>query len=520
MPAPPSRKARKRLYLFAKKEYSSKNPRYVEVRKAKAARTFYHGPIPQLILTKYKALLYTVFVDYGTFARLYYFNRDGYRIKETSYSESQLTTIKDHLRKNSILVVRYPPKEQKESISDYSVAIDKEFLSVIELIEQLLDFSLEKRPVITLREKQKKSDYSWFKPFTFNKKFLEAPLTFAKNPDRFVVLRKEAFFSFFSKFLDNKFLCYDCAVLATILSIPQQSNIQKILKEWSTSSLDDQIFQHPQQQKQKEIVILFRTLQLFDSYEFETIISKIGLTNNNLSEIIFGKLSGLLFSDYDPHYRLSSLFRFFVPLSKNNGKDDDFCMELLLRASCLERLSNQNKRLHPEIHEFSAQLDEKKMSIKLALEVIDYLEQKRVDHLFSVWRKAKKYFSKIVDQQINKIINYFYQEALELQVEFPEASIEKPVEVTFILKNISDTSLSSLKMDDIRWTPKNALTVIGERSNLSAKVLHPNETKEYILPVIPKHLGSINFKKVKIRFNDKTGKKHYMRFPIKSLFVD
>jgi hypothetical protein len=231
-----SRDIKKRLFEFARNEFETKKPEYVEVRKAKGTKTFYRGPVPQLILTRYKAIAFTVFADFGTICRLYYFNRDGYCIRDSSYSDQQLEKIKAHLKKTTTRVLRYPKIEVKPKIGNLSVQLDNRFAEIIDEIEKLTKVKLPSRPVITFSKNLVFNREDFLYNTVREEEFIELPFGIEKTELAEIVLIQSAFYEFTRLIFEEKRIAAkENALLLSFFFIKNEKTLN-ILMDYSDLS--------------------------------------------------------------------------------------------------------------------------------------------------------------------------------------------------------------------------------------------------------------------------------------------
>ena len=112
-----------------------------------------------------------------------------------------------------------------------------------------------------------------------------------------------------------------------------------------------------------------------------------------------------------------------------------------------------------------------------------------------------------------------HKKSLQIDVEFTTDELEKPGDIILILTNLSDTNFGTFVLNNIKWTPKEALDIIGENRRFKLKMLEQRKEEKFSIPVIPRKIGTINFTSLDIQFNDFSGIKHYLRMDIPSLKI-
>ena len=513
MPKSASRDVKKRLFEFAKNEYQSKSPNYVEVRKAKGVKTFYRGPIPQVILTKYKAIMYTVFADYGSIARLYYFNREGYCIQDSSYSETNLEKIKTHLKKTSSLVLRYPKLEVKPTIGNIAAEYDRKFVKILDDIEKITKRKIIKRSIITFGLKSENQTISFENLFTENSGFLEMPKGMVDDDLIEIALIFEAFKTALTNIAKTE-LITNLAKINTILYMKNIPN-RMMVKEIIDFKIEETSLNREEIEKQNEIRLLFNFYSLFSD-----------LLNDYLpifkSEIILKKITESilknLFSSIDTEC-LTATILFELSKEKIKISNEEIQSVFLLAVIFLKTISNSCLNIQKELSKFlsRAPINSEKYSVmkQIETEIGNYNLQKLVNQ----WRKNSDLFPSKFNAYFDKTVDELFKKSLQIDVEFTTDELEKPGDIILILTNLSDTNFGTFVLNNIKWTPKEALDIIGENRRFKLKMLEQRKEEKFSIPVIPRKIGTINFTSLDIQFNDFSGIKHYLRMDIPSLKI-
>ncbi|MHA1555793.1 MAG: hypothetical protein ACTSPM_02555 [Candidatus Heimdallarchaeota archaeon] len=509
-----SRDVKKRLFEFAKKEFSTKSPLYVEVRKAKGAKTFYKGPVPQLILTKHKAILFTVFADYGSLSRLYYFNRDGYCIKDTSYSTSNINKIKTHLQKTTTRVLRYPKQEIKASASELSVELDKKFASIIEKIEKITKKKLESRPIITISSNLESSTFGKnFDELKMRDGFLELPFGAEKEPNIDIILIYEAFRTAINSKLQYPLLSEELAKIGTLLFLEKEELLEKAISMSAINSLDVKSFSKKLPDKFLEIVILFDLVDLVkDFIDYKTLIHSRDVAVRFIESIVIN-----LFSNYDSKYRLATFIHRSIKENIISKSNEQF-IDLLLITSCLENLSESSDKMIS----LRIDLDKKfvtKIRSKIVEELIDSMYRNKVRNVAEKWQGIYDLFSSKTDDLMVLVIENMFKKAISIVAEYTTEQLEKHGDIILTFKNNSDTNLGSFTVSELHWTPRDSMEIIGVKRRLKRAMLEIGEEAELRIPIIPRKSGTINFSNLAVRFNDHSSMKHYVRIPLPPLKI-
>ncbi|NHJ03696.1 MAG: hypothetical protein EAX90_02655 [Candidatus Heimdallarchaeota archaeon] len=509
-----SRDVRKRLFEFAKNEYQSKSPNYVEVRKAKGAKTFYRGPIPQLILTKYKAIMYTVFVDYGTLARLYYFNRDGYCINDTSYSEKNLEKIKTHLKKTSSRVLRYPKIEAQPTLGNIAAELDKKFVKIIDDIEKISKRKISTRPIITIDNIIESNTPKFYNLFDLKNNFLELPKNFENKELIEIALVFEAFKTTMKNLVDHSDLINSLAIVGSMLYLNQKKLRELMFSQLKNKIIDLKLFEIEDNKKQIEIQILFSLIILIrDFLDYELIFeNKLYITQ--LMSIYLNEL----YTDKDAEIRFSKFLQKIseVELRQNNDMNSAI---FFLASYILRTLSNNQFEINTIDLIIKNKISKKTPYGSTVCQLIEKLENNEVHSLIELWREKSELFPSKYDFYFERVIDTIFKNSLQLSTKYTTNNFDKPGDIILTLSNNSDTNFGTLVIGDLHWTPKDAMEIIGEKRRFRLKVLKQGETVTFTYAIIPRKTGTINFSSMDIRFNDFSGNKHFIRLDLPSLKI-
>lgn len=505
-----SRDVKKRLFEFAKKEFSTKSPLYVEVRKAKGAKTFYKGPVPQLILTKHKAILFTVFADYGSLSRLYYFNRDGYCIQDTSYSTNNIHKIKNHLRKTTTRILRYPKQETVASKSEISVELDKKFASIIEKIEKITKRKLESRPIITISGNLESTTFGkTFEVLTMRDSFLELPFGAEKEPNIDIILIYEAFRTTFDSKLQYPLLSEELAKIGTLLLLEKEELLERAISMSAINSLKVESFSKNLSDKFLELAILFDLVDLVKDFtDYKILIHSKDAAVRFIESIVID-----LFSNYDSKYRLATFIHRSIKENTISKSNEQF-FDLLLVTSCLENLSETQEKM--------TSLDKKlvtKTRGKIFEELLDSIYRNKVRNVAEKWLDVYDLFSTKTDDLMDLVIENMFKKAISIVTIYTTEQLEKHGDIILTFKNNSDTNLGSFTVSELHWTPRDSMEIIGVKRRLKRAILEIGEEAELRIPIIPKKSGTINFANLDVRFNDHSSMKHYVRISLPSLKI-
>ena len=512
-----SRDIKKRLFEFAKNEFETKQPEYVEVRKAKGTKTFYHGPVPQLILTRFKAIAYTVFADYGTICRLYYFNKDGYCINDSSYSDNQMDKIKTHLKKTTTRVLRYPKIEVKPKIGNLSVKLDNRFAEIINEIEKLTKLKLPSRPIITLSKNLELREENWLDSINREDEFIELPFGIEKYEQVEVVLVQSAFYEFCKLILDIKEIAFDQAATLSLLFIEKEELLDFAITQWGVSDLIPKNFK--KLNRRNEINNAIEILSDFNSYilkgdfvVYESILHLKFMENFNWS--LLNELS----SKIDAKSRFAKFLHKEIKM-KIVKEEFETAARLLFIVLFLEIFSRTPGRISSDTLEITENISKDSQISTFIKKFVEKLHKMQIESLIKYWRTSKDLFSDYVNVKVDELTDTIFKRILEIQVDFTTNVFDKPGDIIIKIKNNSDTILGTLVAEEIHWTPQHALEIIGEKRKMRIKTLAPNEEYSTTIPIIPKKEGTINFRNLMIRFNDPFGIKHYVSLPILSLKI-
>jgi hypothetical protein len=157
--------------------------------------------------------------------------------------------------------------------------------------------------------------------------------------------------------------------------------------------------------------------------------------------------------------------------------------------------------------------------VSVAKRMITDLYNSRVESLTNYWRKNRDIFPDSVDTKFDELMDIVFKNIIDLKAEFTTDTFDKPGDVIITIRNISDASLGSIVVEDIHWTPVEAMEIIGEKRKFRVKAFKPDEKYTLTFPIIPKKEGTINFRNLMIRFNDPFGIKHYTSLEIPSLKI-
>ncbi|MBD3192394.1 MAG: hypothetical protein GF308_17275 [Candidatus Heimdallarchaeota archaeon] len=511
MPKPASRDVKKRLFEFAKNEYESKSPRYVEVRRAKAIRKFYHGPVPKFILTRHKPLLYTVFAHYGTLGRLYHFNRQGYCVKDTSYSEQQLDQLLKHLKKTSTRIIKYPKVQEKPSVIDRCVELDNQFTDILEEIEKIIDRPIKARPVITLASHASTSKDNWFRSLKPQGKFIQVPRELENDPKISILLTREAFFIAIYQILPNNRLAFDLSMLGTLFFIKDRVLREDALQAWPKPSWSIKPFSTNHQYCDKEIKLLFELIA-----DLKTFSDTTQLSNEQQITLLIQTLYNEIGKKSDAKERLAKFFQEVVHL-KLKENQPEVAANYLLQSVFAEFLSKTADSISSNTLKLSKKIQKVKPTGKLIFRYSHYLRDLKIKAFYDNWRNNQRLFPNHLDEVVNLVFDEAFRKAIVLTFTSTTSQIDKPGDLQLILENQSDASLGTLRIEDLSWNPKNALEIIGERSSWKSRVLKPGENILFKLPILPKKSSKVHFNPIQLKFNDPFAVKHYIRISLPSL---
>ncbi len=406
-----SREVKKRLFEFAKKEFSTKSPLYVEVRKAKGAKTFYKGPVPQLILTKHKAILFTVFADYDSLSRLYYFNRDGYCIKDTSYSMDNIIKIKNHLKKTTTRVLRYPKQEIIHSKSEISVELDKKFANIIEKIEKIIKKRFESRSIITINDNLESQTFGkTFDVLNVRDSFLELPFGAEKKPNIGIIIVYEAIKLTIDSKLQYPLLSKELAKIGTLLFLDEKELLERAITMSAINSFKFESFTQKLSSKFVEIAILFDLVELIKDFTDY----KLLIQSSDAAVMFIESLIANLFSNSDSKYRLATFIYKSIQediISKSNEQFIDLALAVCCLVENLSETSQENE----------AQLTEQMNALNLEIETLSNSKTE----LENQWKlddakSAEEFYSELALQEKDR----YDDEALKIEERY-QLALEK-----------------------------------------------------------------------------------------------
>ncbi len=513
-----SRDIKKRLYDFARKEYETKSPEYVEVRKAKGTKTFYRGPVPQLILTKYKAIAYTVFADYGTLCRLYYFNRDGFCIRDTSYSERDLIKIKNHLSKTSTKVLRYPKVEPKPTISNLSVKLDNKYAKMLADIEKITKVKITSRPIITLGSETEISP-NFTNIFSRKGKFLEAPVNAENHSQINSILAYEAFQYVFHEMLNNEKLSQTLAPLGVLLYLSDIESVEFITSTINSIDWNKEHFYKDSRDKRREMISLFEYVKSIKEFiiQLELITNPVAFLELKADNLLKGFLA-YLFSKIESKHRLVIFLQNEAVIASDNNELEEAANYLLL-SSFLEIKSKEIGKITPKTLELSKHVSTSEPRGIIVYNLIIAMNTLHLSLLIKNWRSNHNLFPSKLELRFDEIVDLLFEKAIRINVEFSTRIFDKPGDIIIKIKNISDSIFGTFVTEDLHWTPRNSLELIGDKRKIRVKSLAPDMEATLIQPIIPKKEGTINFSNLGLRFNDPFGIKHYIKLTIPSLRI-
>jgi len=527
MPSTPPRDVKKRLYEFAKHEYNSKKPVYVEVRKAKGVKTFYRGPVPQLILTKYKPIAYIVFADYDSLGRLYYFNRDGYCIKDTSYSEDALGKIKKHLKKTTIRLLRYPKLKPSPTISEQTVALDEQFAKIIVEIEKITNYKLSSRPIITLNSKAMPLSENILTLLEAKSDFWQLPIDFSALEEKTEILTIKAFDIFFENILKRTPLARKFSFLASMLFLKDRHSQELILNlakrnKWSVGHFDRE-----ERYKQKEISNLF---------DYCKLISATVLTNDFPLSFLTVELEEELLESF-----YHSLFEEVDSFARFSSATLNYCLTLLARKECKQ--VPLLLTLTVILHVYSSRVKEdeskeKSLSALPARKEIKYCIKQNgqtklvIDFLQAILeykvKTAKKLFMQL--KEVAKLpvsLQKFWHGCLEslikksisVVVQYTLTSFGTAGDLVIKIFNRSDVALPSFQIKELSWKPRDALESIGVKRHLRKKMLAPGEELLFTQPVLAKRKGTVKLSNLELTFGGLKGERIIYLIPLPKLKI-
>jgi len=512
-----SRDIKKRLFEFARNEYETKKPEYVEVRKAKGTKTFYRGPVPQLILTRYKAIAYTVFADYGTICRLYYFNRDGYCINDSSYSDNQLAKIKTHLKKTTTRVLRYPKIEVKPKIGNLSVKLDNRFAEIIIEIEKLTKLKLPSRPVITLSKNLDLNREKLFDNINREDEFLELPFGIEETEFVEIVLVQNAFFEFTKLiFGDKTKLARNKASLLSLFFINDVKLLDFLSDYIDVTDLIPENF--TQLNRRKEIQNAIEILTDYNNYLLSSdFIEHDFYTDQRFQDKFMYCLLLEFTIESDPKTRLAKALLREIPI-KNAEEKHEIAARLLIVATFLEIFSSTGAISSTTLGIADSFTAAAKI-VAFAKKFVTDLYNFRIESFINFWRKNKNLFPESVEAKFDELTDTVFKKIIELKADFTTNTFDTPGDIIITIKNKSDAHIGSLVAEEIHWTPIEAMEIIGEKRKIRIKSLASGEESTLTLPIIPNKVGTINIRNLMIRFNDPFGIKHFVSLPIPPLKI-
>jgi len=512
-----SRDIKKRLFEFARNEFETKQPEYVEVRKAKGTKTFYRGPVPQLILTRYKAIAYTVFADYGTICRLYYFNRDGYCINDSSYSDNQLDKIKTHLKKTTTRVLKYPKIEVKPKIGNLSVKLDNRFAEIIKEIELLTKLKLPSRPIITLSKNLELREDNWLGSIHREDEFIELPYGIEEYEQVEVVLVQSAFFEFSKLILDIKEMAFDQAATLSLLFIEKEELLDFAIIQWDVSNLIPKNFK--KLNRRNEINNVIEILSDFNSYILKgDFVIYESILHPKFAENFKWVLLNELSSKIDAKSRFAKFLHKEIK-KKITEREFEIAARLLFIVLFLEIFSRTPGRISPVTLEITKAISKDSQITSFIKKFVENLHKMQIESLIKYWRTNKDIFPDNVNVKVDELTDTVFKKILKLHVGFTTNVFDSPGEIIIKIKNNSDAVLGTVVAEDIHWTPIEAMEIIGEKRKIRIKTLAPDEEYAIAIPIIPKKEGTINIRNLMIRFNDPFGIKHYVSLPIPPLKI-
>ncbi|MCK5184363.1 MAG: hypothetical protein KAQ95_08660 [Candidatus Heimdallarchaeota archaeon] len=512
-----SRDIKKRLFEFARNEFETKKPEYVEVRKAKGTKTFYRGPVPQLILTRYKAIAYTVFADFGTLCRLYYFNKDGYCIRDSSYSDHQLEKIKAHLKKTTTRVLRYPKIEVKPKIGNLSVKLDNRFVEIINEIEKIIKLKLSSRPVITLSKNLDLNREKLFDNINREDEFLELPFGIEETEFAEIVLIQSAFFEFAKLIFGKKTaLAKNKALLLTLFFINDVKLLDVLSDYLNVTNIIPKDFK--QQNRKKELPNVIEILTDYNNYLLSNDFVEYDFNSNQRFQ---DKFLYCLLSEFtiesDPKTRLANVLLREIPII-NTEEKYEIAARLLIVATFLETFSRKGAISSNTLGIADSLTDDSKI-VQFANKFVTDLYNFRIESFINYWRKNKNLFPESIEAKFDELTYTVFKKIIELKADFTTNTFDKPGDIIIKIKNKSDANLGTLVAEEIHWTPVEAMEIIGEKRKIRAKSLASSEEYTLTIPIIPKKDGTINFRNLMIRFNDPFGIKHFVSLEIPSLKI-
>jgi len=514
-----SRDIKKKLFEFAKNEYVTKSPEYVEVRKAKGTKTFYHGPIPKLILTRYKAIAYTVFVDYGSLARLYYFNRQGYCIRDTSYSEDALIKIKQHLMKTSTKIIRYPKLEQKPTISNLSVKLDNRFSEMINDLEKITKVKLTNRPLITLSTQRTFNEEFLFQNFIEQGNFIEAPKGIEEKAEVEILLSYTACKLFIKQLSNHEKLSEDLAFIGALLLVTDTELRTIILDQGNKTHWKIDSFTSNLRMGHQVITTIFNFAKKFKEY-------LIG--SNLIDQLIFNDRQKMielvdfvyfdLFSKVTASAILAKFLLEYVKINLKNKDQVDTSNHLLLIAF-LEIESSKHAEISKQTMQFANSNAKSNTKGAFTAGFLHELNTLRISAAIKNWRRNRELFSTFADEKFDEITDKLFLRSLKYKISFGTTSFDKAGDIVLEIENLSDAPLTNFISDEFHWTPRDSIDIIGETRKIKLRVLEPGKQFTLRLPILPKKKGSVNFNSLRIKFNDPFGFKHYINLPIPTLKI-
>jgi hypothetical protein len=512
-----SRDIKKRLFEFARNEFEIKKPEYVEVRKAKGTKTFYHGPVPQLILTRYKAIAYTVFADFGTLCRLYYFNRDGYCIRDSSYSDQQLDKIKTHLMKTTTRVLRYPKIEAKPKIGNLSVKLDNRFAEIITEIEKLIKQKLPSRPIITLSKNLELDKENFLGNIVQEDEFIELPFEIEKTELAEIALIHIAFLEFTKLIFGITEIAKDKASLLSLFFINGEKLLDILIEYLDVSSYIPKNFN--QLNRRKELGNLIEILTDYNEYLLSKDFVKYDF---NSSKSFDDKILHCLLNEFtiesDPKIRLAKALLKEIP-NIYAEKEYDVAARLLVVVAFLELNSKTKGELSFQTLEVADSITRESEIVVFVKRLVRDLSNFHIESFINFWRKNKNLFPESIETKFDELTDIVIKKIIGLHAEFTTNTFDKPGDIIITISNKSDANLGSLVAEEIHWTPIEAMGIIGEKRKIRAKSLAPDEEYTLTIPIIPKKEGTINFRNLMIRFNDPFRIKHFVSLPIPSLKI-
>ncbi|MHA1269134.1 MAG: hypothetical protein ACTSPY_05045 [Candidatus Helarchaeota archaeon] len=434
-----SREIPKVLRDLAKKEFISKRPDRVEIRKAKNTQILRRGFGPQIsVFSQEKSIPFLMILNYKTIFRVYHISADARIVGGQNFTKTEFEQIKKKINKYTDIIYKIVrPKPKEITIEDIKDQINQDFQKIAKKLGNEINIQFRKLPYLSINNKMCKNNLR-FGVYSEKNNIITLSDEFIGKNLKIIFIR-ELFRLILPKFLDETSL-NRLSLLGTYQFIKNSE------KEW-LENIWNSIEKIPFNLKnfnRENVLKLFDILIKFDKFNnikfnekeniklIQLMSEKINLQNYNhiFSEVYFSLYNDVQFNDV-------------------NKK-----MNCLIYAICYLFLNN---------------------SYDLIPELINKLDNVQIRNLFQYlntfnWIQSENAFrnlelnNKKFRNLVNNVMKHIRNNLIEVKMTLinKEVQIDTNFEIKIKIANKSKNSFNSLEIKGVYYKPKNIIKILDQ----------------------------------------------------------